>query len=99
MPNCNSCGRKWNWKNAFIKYLRFNRGVECPYCGEKQYVTPKSRKRTGLISIAPTLTLIPAVQFEIHWTIVISILSVTAVLVMFLSLYMIELTNKDKPLW
>lgn len=71
----------------------------CPYCGEKQFVTPGSRKRAGLISITPTLTLIPAVLFEIHLPIVISILSITAVLAMFFSLYTIELTNEDKPIW
>lgn len=99
MPNCKSCSQKWGWKNTFIKFLCFNRGVMCLYCGEKQFVTPESRKRTGLISIAPTLTLIPAVLFEIHLPIVISILSITTVLAMFLSLYMIELSNEDKPLW
>ncbi|HJF34103.1 MAG TPA: hypothetical protein K8V56_20260 [Sporosarcina psychrophila] len=99
MPTCKNCNRKWNWKNTFIKFLRFSSGVECSYCGEKQFVTPGSRKRTGLISIAPIVTLIPAVLFEAPLPIVITSLIVTTVLAMTLSLYMIELSNDDEPLW
>ncbi|NYF26336.1 TIGR04104 family putative zinc finger protein [Sporosarcina sp. JAI121] len=99
MPNCESCGRKWNWKNTFIKFLRFGSGIECLYCGEKQFVAPESRKRVGLISISPSLTLIPAVLLKLNLPIIISILCVTAILAMVLALYMIELSNEDEPLW
>ncbi|GAB4074859.1 hypothetical protein GCM10028778_23620 [Barrientosiimonas marina] len=44
---------------TFKKSFTLDTGMVCPYCGEKQYVTQRSRKKNALYAfIAPVLLLL-----------------------------------------
>src|SRR5690625_2881981 len=52
MPICTKCNNKWSWKQTFKKMMTMRSKMLCPFCGEKQYQSRKSR------IIAPFLNLI-----------------------------------------
>ncbi|TWT06457.1 hypothetical protein FQV26_01180 [Planococcus sp. CPCC 101016] len=58
MPNCKNCGRKWTWKTIVLNTLKLTNKVNCPHCGETQYIVPKSRKLTGVFSFLPAFIII-----------------------------------------
>ncbi|WP_079710139.1 TIGR04104 family putative zinc finger protein [Paraliobacillus ryukyuensis] len=51
MPHCQHCGTRWKWMQTLKTTFTMNTydGVTCPYCGEKQYQTKKSRRNTYLL--------------------------------------------------
>ncbi|WP_088006932.1 TIGR04104 family putative zinc finger protein [Indiicoccus explosivorum] len=56
MPKCTNCHHRWTWKETLKSSFTLDTGMECPYCGSKQYLTRKSRKRItgfGLIGLLP----------------------------------------------
>lgn len=43
MPTCEKCNQKWSWKQTIKNTNTLNPAMTCPYCGEKQYESQKSR--------------------------------------------------------
>ncbi|MDR4889763.1 hypothetical protein RGU12_19910 [Fredinandcohnia sp. QZ13] len=52
MPTCQKCKNKWSWKQTFKKSFTFTNAMTCPYCGEKQYITARTRKISASFSLA-----------------------------------------------
>ncbi|WP_438824591.1 TIGR04104 family putative zinc finger protein [Bacillus sp. JJ1521] len=66
MPTCQNCNETWSWKQTIKKSLTFKRALICPYCGERQYISPRTRKRTtAIVFIAPLLSLLNS-YFDSH---------------------------------
>jgi CXXC-20-CXXC protein len=73
--------------------------MPCPYCGEKQYLTSKSRKRSSLpVFIIPFLIFIPYF-FDISLFAVISIYAGVGIGIMCIYPLLIELSNQEEALW
>ncbi|TWT06498.1 hypothetical protein FQV26_01405 [Planococcus sp. CPCC 101016] len=53
MPHCQNCGRRWGLKDTWEIVFNFgdSKGRKCPECGETQYISKKSRNRSGIIGI------------------------------------------------
>lgn len=97
MPNCQNCGHKWSLgdtvKVAFK--LNGNSGRECSNCGEIQYVSKKSRSRTGVMGITAVLLVVfirPLLNQNIGTSL---LLAIPVVLVLIIAnLYMTELSSE-----
>lgn len=101
MPNCQNCGQKWDWKTTFVKSIKFNSGVECPYCGKPQYVTSATRKKSSFLSFIPAPVLIFSnLIFDMNVAaFTLLAVSMFAVIFMIVFPYIIDLTSDNEPLW
>lgn len=57
MPTCENCDNKWSWKLTIKKSMTLDPAMICPYCGEKQYQTQKSKTKSTVLSIITILFL------------------------------------------
>ncbi|WP_052651911.1 TIGR04104 family putative zinc finger protein [Planococcus massiliensis] len=66
---CENCKTEWTWKQTLKSSFVLTTSMTCPYCGEKQYATPKSKKRTFLLNMLILLPLLLQALFEMGvWT-------------------------------
>lgn len=97
MPNCENCGRKWQWKAMVSKTLKLTNKVTCPYCEKKQYIVPKSRAVSGVFNFLPAFLIITmGMVFDINVMEV--LLSAVGLLLVFLSIYpfTMKLSSEEK---
>ena len=97
MPNCENCGRKWQWKTIVSKTLKLTNKVDCPYCGKPQYIVPKSRVTSGVLNFLPAFLIITmGMVFDINVLQV--FLSAAGLLLVFLAIYpfTMKLASEDK---
>lgn len=103
LPVCEGCNEQWSFLVSLKSYSKMNRGMTCPYCGSKQYVSRNARKRMGLFSFLPiTFMFVPTFiggMSSMH--IVIHYLTTIA---LYVCLYPLLLSvksedEKDAPLW
>lgn len=57
MPTCENCNNKWSWKQTIKKTASLDPALICPYCGEKQYQTQKSKTKGGFLIVIVLLPL------------------------------------------
>ncbi|MFA1820220.1 TIGR04104 family putative zinc finger protein [Virgibacillus oceani] len=99
MPTCQNCHNKWSWKQTFRKSFTLDTGIPCPYCGEKQFLTSKSRKRSTLgILLIPFLIFVPNF-FDFSLLATLSIYAGYVILFSFTYPFLIELSNREEALW
>ncbi|GAB3792227.1 TIGR04104 family putative zinc finger protein [Virgibacillus kimchii] len=99
MPTCQNCHEKWSWKQTFKKSFTLDTAIPCPFCGEKQYLTSRARKRSALPAvIIPFIIFIPSF-FGVSFAAMISIF--VSVVIGFTIFYplVIELSNEEEALW
>jgi CXXC-20-CXXC protein len=99
MPTCQHCKNAWTWKQAMRKAFTLGPEMECPYCGEKQYLTRKSRKKQSMLGvIGPIFIMIPII-FDLTLVMLFGIFAI-ATLVMLSSIpFFMELASEEEPLW
>ncbi|MDZ5711199.1 TIGR04104 family putative zinc finger protein [Jeotgalibacillus haloalkalitolerans] len=100
MAVCQNCHQKWPYSKAFKRIMWFNSPMKCPHCGEKQYVTKNTRKRSATLSgLVSFIIIFSGLFLELSFT-SLAILAVAvfviAILVMPLG---VKLSNEDEPLW
>ncbi|WP_120189184.1 TIGR04104 family putative zinc finger protein [Ammoniphilus oxalaticus] len=97
MPTCQSCKRKWTWKETIKTSLALkDSSMNCPHCSKLQYLTAKSKKRSTMsmfFIIAPL-----AIFFNDSPFIGLVALIVTCLLFMGIWPFLIELSNKKESL-
>lgn len=60
MAKCQNCGQEWRGSILLKRYITLEAGMECPYCGEPQYLTKKYRRRSLLsVLLLPLLIFLP----------------------------------------
>lgn len=58
---CSSCHENWNTRAALKRYTTLSHGMECPSCGQMQYLSDRYRERSLMMMLLiPVLMLIPA---------------------------------------
>lgn len=98
MPTCQNCGREWSWKQTFKKMFTIDIAMDCPHCDVKQYYTTKARQRTvALTFITPFIILLS--MFGISLYLSVGIFLVYLILMVGIFPFLIELSNKEEPLW
>ncbi|WP_261132109.1 TIGR04104 family putative zinc finger protein [Bacillus sp. Marseille-Q3570] len=105
MPTCQNCHHEWTWRQTFKKQCRFNNKMTCPYCGEEQYISAKTRRNmVGYLVLVPFILLcvMAAIDFLIidvpAMALYLSNVSVFAAMI-FISPFFLEVTNTEEPLW
>lgn len=51
MRTCQKCNRKWTYKKTLKNSFILDNKLICPHCGEKQYVTFRTRRITFMATI------------------------------------------------
>ncbi|WP_438823900.1 TIGR04104 family putative zinc finger protein [Bacillus sp. JJ1566] len=98
MPTCQKCNETWSWKQTLNKSLTFKRALICPSCGEKQYISLRTRKRTAaIVFIAPFLSLLNS-YFGSHLMLLFILLGYLTLFIVIYPFYL-ELSNKEEPLF
>lgn len=99
MPTCQTCHKEWGWKQTVRKSFTLDTGMTCPYCGEKQYVTAKARKRNSLTVLLIPLILLISFVFDISLILRLVLLVTVGILMIGTYPFFIELSDKEEPLW
>ncbi|SEQ93233.1 TIGR04104 family putative zinc finger protein [Piscibacillus halophilus] len=98
MPTCQKCNQEWSWRDTQKGIMHFKKGINCPYCGETQYQTASSLRRTNLVGLAPLLALPLVIMFDSwFWTILIILMASLAHLSIIP--FFLKLSNEEEPMW
>ncbi|MDW0110897.1 TIGR04104 family putative zinc finger protein [Sporosarcina aquimarina] len=101
LPVCANCGAVWTHKLALKKAFR-NEKTACPNCGEMNYQTRKSRKKTSLFQLFIPVMIIAANLFEHGIYGMVIYLAFLALLTIRLVPFYVELQLEnpmDEPWW
>lgn len=100
MPHCRNCGYQWTWTNTLNLSFKYFKSVKCQNCGEEQYVSTKSKSRPLLASfIGMFILTISHSLFDLN-LLTYTLLAIPLILaVSVITLYSIELSNEQEPLW
>lgn len=99
MPTCKNCHNKWSWKQTFKKSFTLIGGMTCPYCGKKQYLTARMRKRSTIIPfIIISLIMLGNLLFGPSYVALFSLLGLLP-LVFIINPFFVELSNEEEPLF
>lgn len=96
MPTCENCNNKWSWKQTIKKTTTLNPAMTCPYCGEKQYQTQKSKARVGILTPIVLLPLLLQIFFDVPGAILFSSFPILGVLAILLYPLLVVLSNKER---
>ena len=99
MAACQKCHKQWSWKEITKKSFTFEMKMDCPHCGQVQYISAKARKKA--INFAMILQLIWLLPLFLGATSYFTIISVCTALIMSITLspFLLELSNEEEPLW
>lgn len=96
MPVCKSCQNKWSWNQTVKKMFTLNTAMTCPYCGEKQYQTRKSKRKATILSVSGALPLLLNILFDIPSIILLSMFPVLFLVLISLTPFLIQLSDKEE---
>ncbi|MFC3040509.1 TIGR04104 family putative zinc finger protein [Virgibacillus xinjiangensis] len=99
MPVCKTCDNKWSWKETYIASFTLSVGMTCPYCGEKQYLTAKSRIKSSSISFVSPIIVLMSTFFDVSIALWLLILISYMFLIIIIIPFFYELTDEEEPLW
>lgn len=97
MPTCENCNKKWSWKQTIKKTTTLNPAMACPYCGETQYQTQKSKMKIGFLT--PIVLLPPPliqIFFDTPETVLLSLFPILFVIVLLLYPFLVELSSREE---
>lgn len=99
MPVCDNCKKKWTWRETVFSKLMLSSKAACPYCGEKQYASAKTRKRGGFMVFSVIIPMFFVSLFNLSMLFYIIFGIIIFMVVMGLSPFYYELSSKEEPLW
>lgn len=96
MPTCQSCQKKWSWKETIQKTTTLKTEITCPYCGEKQYQTEKSK--AIVVLLIPTMFILFPLQafFDVPRAVLLSLIPVVVALILLVHPFLVKLSNREK---
>ncbi|SFB36507.1 cxxc_20_cxxc protein [Lentibacillus halodurans] len=96
MPTCQNCNNKWSWKQTIKKTTTLNPAINCPYCGEKQYQTQKSKTKISFLTVMILLPLLINIFFDIPGAILLSLFPVLFIIAMLLYPFLVEISSREE---
>src|SRR5699024_1595611 len=96
MPTCENCNNKWSWKQTIKKTFTLDPAMTCPYCGEKQYETQKSRMKNSALNFVIPLPLLLNIFIDIPGFFLLSLLPVLFIVVMSLYPFFVKISSKEE---
>jgi CXXC-20-CXXC protein len=91
-----NCKNKWSWKQTIKKTTTLNPAMTCPYCGEKQYQTQKSKTKNLLLTSIILLPLLLQAFFAIPIAVLLGSFPVLFVIAMFTYPFLVKLSSKEE---
>jgi len=100
VPTCQNCGAEWSWKQTFKAMMRFSISMVCPHCGEKQYESVSSKRKTMLIGMLPIplVFIFPYISGMTVWIALILAIMVSTVMMSIMPFFL-KLSNEEEPYW
>lgn len=98
MPTCENCNNKWSWKQTIKKTTTLDPAMTCPYCGEKQYQTQKSKKKSGLFNAIILFPLLINIFFDIPGVFLLGLFPVIFLLIMSVYPLLVEISSREEYL-
>ena len=99
MPICEKCNHRWSWKQTIKKISKLYSEMTCPYCGEKQYQTKRSKTKAPFLSLIVLLPLLIQAFFDVPVAILLSLIPALAVITFLLYPFLVEVSNKEEFLF
>jgi len=96
MPTCENCNNKWSWKQTVKKMTTLNPELTCPYCGEKQYQTQKSKTKAAFLTPIVLLPLLIQILFDVPGAVLLSLIPALAAIVFLIYPFLVELSCKEE---
>lgn len=96
MARCTKCQTEWTFKDKVRTLKTLDGSAECPYCGEKQHISLKSKRQGSMLSMIVILAMFVPVFFDTPIMIHIAIGLTAAVIVLLLQVSLIKLSRKEE---
>lgn len=96
MPICVNCNHKWSWTQTVKITTTLMPAMSCPYCGENQYQTQKSKTKARFLSLIILIPLLIQAFFSVSATILLSLIPILAVIFILLYPFLVELSCKEE---
>ncbi|MFC7747628.1 TIGR04104 family putative zinc finger protein [Lentibacillus kimchii] len=95
MPTCQSCGKKWTWRQTVNQLLVLSYGMTCPYCGDEQYENDSAIAKRIFLLFLSLLLLRVAEKLNLPGTILL-IMIVSLLLIIVITYPMILKLSNDE---
>ncbi len=96
MARCTECQTEWTFKDKARTLTNLDGSAKCPNCGEKQYISLKSKRQGSMLSMIVIFAMFIPIFFDTPVTIHITIALVAVVVVLLLQVSLIKLSGKEE---
>lgn len=96
MPVCENCKNQWRWKETMKKTFTLNPAMICPYCGEKQFQTQKSKNKSGVLYTFILLPLLLQAFFDIPKVILFSLFPLLFIFVLLIYPFFVQISSTEE---
>ncbi|MEK4563838.1 TIGR04104 family putative zinc finger protein [Alkalihalobacillus sp. FSL R5-0424] len=96
MPTCNHCGTQWKWWQTLKRSFTISPSLPCPNCEKEQFVTKRSKKKSGLLGFVFPLTLPIVTMLQVPVTLILVIYPSLFVLLVSLYPFLIKFSNEEE---
>ncbi|WYP27253.1 TIGR04104 family putative zinc finger protein [Alkalihalobacillus sp. FSL W8-0930] len=96
MPTCNHCGAQWTWWQTLKRSFTISPGMPCPKCEKEQFVTKRSKKKSGLLGFIFPLMLPIVTMLQVPVMLILFIYPSLFLLLISLYPFLIEFSNEEE---
>lgn len=96
MPICENCNNKWSWKQTIKKTTTLNPAMICPYCGEKQYQTQRSKMKISFVTPIVLLPLLIQIFFDVSRAVLFSLFPAVLIIVLLVYPFLLKLNSTEE---
>lgn len=96
MAQCTECQTEWTFKDKAGMYKRLHATRDCPYCGEEQFVSLKSKKQSSMLNFLIIFAMFIPLFFNTSIIPHIIFALVVIAVVMYLQVVLIKLSSKEE---
>ncbi|HBV24096.1 MAG TPA: hypothetical protein DEB42_10000 [Jeotgalicoccus sp.] len=96
LTRCTKCQTQWTFKDKIRMFTNLDGSAKCPNCGEKQYISLKSKRQASMLSMIVILAMFVPVFFNTPIVTHITIGVIAAVIVLLLQVSLIKLSGKEE---
>lgn len=96
MTYCTECQTEWTFKDKAEMYKTLDTSRKCPYCGEIQYVSLKSKRQGSILTFLFIFAMFIPAFFNTHIITHIILALAVLVFVLYLQVALIKLSGKEE---
>lgn len=93
---CTKCQTEWTFKDKVRTFTNLDGSAKCPNCGEKQYLSLKSKRQGAMLSMIVILAMFVPAFFDTPLMVHIIIGLTAVVIVLLLQVSLIKLSGKEE---